>query len=180
MRKITRVALSCAAALTCGVLAGCSSGHAISGSITIENTPSPVEVTAAPPTEETTPGTELAVDATPYTEAQQYAALTTAFEFNESLNNRDFYSWCSITTEFNENGTPYLTSEEPELTECAESAAINSIGVDLSGSTVAREDLLFSDDYDGWAWIESPDGALGVYVVKLTDGNVYVDVTSYE
>lgn len=176
MSVLSRLALCAVAAVWCSQLVACSTGEAISGAISVASDKPPAEQPpGAPPAR---PGRQvLEVDATIYSEEEIRTAQEVTFNYAQALNERDFITLCRITTQFNTDGYPELLTDPKEVEACAAASAADNEGVDLSGPLIAADELIVTDDEDGWAYVEDTSGTMGVYVVKLTDGHIYVDIS---
>ena len=128
--------------------------------------------------EESTTDGPLAIDTTAFSEDELNRARQLTLDYFNSFRNGDFATICKLSTDSSE--TPPLVIENAiDLKTCEKAARTEAGNQDFSMLNFSIDELEAKDDGGGFASIFANGLFTEIKVVKLTNGNLYVDVAGW-
>ena len=115
---------------------------------------------------------------TPYTEEELAAAKEKALVFFNSMATADYASSCVIAVDTSMSEIQAVLGGQ-ELQACVEAttAEVEAYDEDFSSLATTADDISVADAGDGYAAVRLRGNPAPIHTVKLSDGNVYLDVS---
>lgn len=127
--------------------------------------------------ESTTDG-PLAIDTTAFSEDELNRARQLTIDYFNGFRDGDFATICKLSTDSSEV-PPLVIENAIDLKICEKAARIEAGNEDFSMLNFSIEELEAKDDGGGFASIYANGLFTQIKVVKLTNGNLYVDIAGW-
>lgn len=183
-------ALAATILISATAVSGCSIGSYIASRSAEENTSSTTSIniptekqseSAAAPestkTESTTDG-PLRIDTTPFSDDELNRARQLTIDYFNGFRDGDFATICKLSTDSSEV-PPLVIENAIDLKICEKAARAEAGNEDFSMLEFSIEELEAKDDGGGFASIYANGFFTQIRVVKLTNGNLYVDIADW-
>lgn len=183
-------ALAATILISATAVSGCSIGSYIASRSAEENTSSTTSIniptekqseSAAAPestkTESTTDG-PLRIDTTPFSDDELNRARQLTIDYFNGFRDGDFATICKLSTDSSEI-PPLVIENAIDLKICEKAARAEAGNEDFSMLEFSIEELEAKDDGGGFASIYANGFFTQIRVVKLTNGNLYVDIADW-
>jgi|GEM_PF-3801612 hypothetical protein len=183
-------ALAATILISATAVSGCSIGSYLASRSVEENTSSTTSINiptekqsdsaAAPEStsaESTTDG-PLTIDTTPFSGDELNRARQLTIDYFNGFRNGDFATICKLSTDSSEV-PPLVIENAIDLKICEKAARAEAGNEDFSMLDFSIEELEAKDDGGGFASIYANGFFTQIRVVKLTNGNLYVDIADW-
>lgn len=127
---------------------------------------------------ESTSDGPLAIDTTPFSEDELNRARQLTIDYFNGFRDGDFATICKLSTDSSEV-PPLVIENAIDLKICEKAARIEAGNEDFSMLNFSIEELEAKDDGGGFASIFANGLFTQIKVVKLTNGNLYVDIAGW-
>ena len=183
-------ALAATILISATAVSGCSIGSYLASRSVEENTSSTTSINiptekqsdsaAAPEStsaESTTDG-PLTIDTTPFSGDELNRARQLTIDYFNGFRNGDFATICKLSTDSSEV-PPLVIENAIDLKICEKAARAEAGNEDFSMLDFSIEELEAKDDGGGFVSIYANGFFTQIRVVKLTNGNLYVDIADW-